>query len=109
MTVRFGSIEEFLDDLRAAATRSDEGETVDDGMVRVSIERDELSLTSWRRTFTAGFSSLGELRHLTLDCGVDYERQEPTGQKTADLLAKSVRDLCAELKLTVRGGRFEEA
>ena len=107
MIVEFDNLEEFLTDLRAAA-RSEKGEAVDDGIVRLSISARDLSQTSREVFLTAGFSSLGELRQLHVCLGTDFARQEPQAWNAAEAMAQSIRGVAGELQLIVRGGRFQE-
>lgn len=107
MTVAFDDVLQFLEDLKAAA-QSEEGEAVDDRLVRISISKRELSQTSTEVSLTAGFASLGELRQLSVFCGTDFARNGTEAGERSQLISDQIQKACKALGLTVRGGRFEE-
>jgi hypothetical protein len=106
MIVSFTNLDEFLNDLRVEA--HGEVPTVDDGIVRVCVEEREINPTQQTVTLTAGYTSLTELRQLTLDCGENFRPSKLEGSHKAIDISNRIRAACDEHQLTVRGGKFEE-
>ena len=104
MIVTFTEISDFLKDLKAAV--NGEGERVDDGVVRIALQKTKPNQTTTEYALTAGFSSLGELRQLEVFCGTDYS-PDNAGEHAAEAVISEIETFCKEAKLTVRGGRFQ--
>ena len=104
MIVTFTELDEFLTDLKSEVGAA--GEHVDDGIVRIALQRMKPNHTTTEYALAAGFSSLGELRQLELHCGTDFA-PDTEGEQAANAVISQIEAFCKEANLTVRGGRFQ--
>jgi hypothetical protein len=105
MNVAFDELLHFLDDL--TAERSENPDCIDNGILRVVIEELQVSQTSSKYTVVAGWGCLGELRQLTLECGMDFKgNAEPAAMPMAKEAEAKIKEYCEANKIKIRGGRF---